>query len=293
MLLTIGWIVTLLTCALPNVLWQEITGAVPGWLFWARLGVLVCLVLAGSIWKVVSRLRPYVVMLLVLTLAEHMPSLVGRIPQWQNWFGGPAPSFVTLMLETQILRLGIALIMLAGLLMMYHDRSDFFLVKGRLDAPVKPVRWLGVSGSERWSRFGRILTFCISGGTLAFLLIAAQPSTTALTRVFPLVPALLVLAAMNAFSEELNYRAALLAPLHRVVGARQALLMTAVFFGIGHFYGVPYGIIGVLMAGFLGWLLGKSMLETRGFFWAWFIHFWQDVLIFTFMALGSIVAGGR
>ena len=48
----------------------------------------------------------------------------------------------------------------------------------------------------------------------------------------------------------------------------------------------------VVMAGLLGWLLGKAMLETRGFFWAWFIHFLQDVLIFSFMAIGSIVPGG-
>jgi hypothetical protein len=63
-------------------------------------------------------------------------------------------------------------------------------------------------------------------------------------------------------------------------------------FGIGHFYGIPYGVIGVLMAGFLGWWLGKSMLETRGLWWAWFIHFVQDVWIFAFAVVGSIVPGG-
>jgi hypothetical protein len=65
-----------------------------------------------------------------------------------------------------------------------------------------------------------------------------------------------------------------------------------VFFGIGHDCGVPYGVAGVLMATFLGWLLGKSMVETKGFFWAWFIHFVQDVLFFAFMAVGSATAGG-
>jgi hypothetical protein len=60
------------------------------------------------------------------------------------------------------------------------------------------------------------------------------------------------------------------------------------YFGIFHFYGIPYGVIGVILAGFLGWLLGKSMLETRGLFWAWFLHFLQDVFIFAFMAIGFI-----
>jgi hypothetical protein len=53
-----------------------------------------------------------------------------------------------------------------------------------------------------------------------------------------------------------------------------------------------YLVVGVLLASFLGWILAKSMLETRGMFWAWFIHFWQDVWIFSFLAIGSIVPGG-
>jgi len=31
---------------------------------------------------------------------------------------------------------------------------------------------------------------------------------------------------------------------------------------------------------FLGWLLAKSIAETEGMFWAWFIHFLQDLIIF-------------
>lgn len=54
----------------------------------------------------------------------------------------------------------------------------------------------------------------------------------------------------------------------------------------------PYGVVGVVMAGFLGWMLCKAMLETKGFFWSWFIHFWQDAAIFAFIAVGSITPGG-
>ena len=96
----------------------------------------------------------------------------------------------------------------------------------------------------------------------------------------------------NAFNEEMTYKASFLSVLENVVGKNHALWLMAAYFGIGHFYGVPYGVIGVVMAGFLGWFLGKSMLETRGLWWAWFIHFWQDVLIFAFLAIGSIKPGG-
>ncbi|MEJ2186731.1 MAG: CPBP family intramembrane metalloprotease, partial [Gemmatimonadota bacterium] len=78
---------------------------------------------------------------------------------------------------------------------------------------------------------------------------------------------------MNAFNEELTYRSTLLAGLKSVVGPQQALWNAALFFGLAHYFGVPYGILGVVMSTFLGWMLGKSMLETRGFVWAWFIHF--------------------
>lgn len=34
------------------------------------------------------------------------------------------------------------------------------------------------------------------------------------------------------------------------------------------------------------------MTETRGLFWAWFIHAAQDVLIFSFLAVGPVSPGG-
>ncbi|HEX2695726.1 MAG TPA: hypothetical protein VHP61_08215 [Acidobacteriota bacterium] len=40
-----------------------------------------------------------------------------------------------------------------------------------------------------------------------------------------------------------------------------------------------------LAAAFLGWLLGKSMLETKGLLWPWFIHFVPDVIVFLFYAM--------
>jgi hypothetical protein len=39
------------------------------------------------------------------------------------------------------------------------------------------------------------------------------------------------------------------------------------------------------MAGFLGWLLAMSLVETQGIFLAWAIHFVQDVVIITSMIL--------
>jgi len=59
------------------------------------------------------------------------------------------------------------------------------------------------------------------------------------------------------------------------------MLITITLFGLAHYlYGSPPGVLGFLMTGFLAFLLGKSMLETRGLAWPWFIHFLPDAVIF-------------
>ena len=288
-LLATLWIVTLFISILPEITFRELTGGVPAWLFGAKVALLALAIILSFAWQAIRPIRQYFVVLLVLNLANWITGLIVQTPRWQTWFSGT--SFTTLLAETQILRFGVALVMVATLWIIKRRRSAFFLVKGQLDAPAEPVRFL-FDKPMPWTRFGAILCVAISLGTLAFLVIAGRPSLGTLLAVAPLLPFVLLFAVMNAFSEEMSYRAAPLATLHDEVGKGQALLVTAAFFGIWHYYGVPYGVIGVVMAGILGWLLGKSMLETKGFFWAWFIHFLQDVMIFSFMAIGSIVAGG-
>ncbi|MFN8413377.1 MAG: hypothetical protein U0Z26_13400 [Anaerolineales bacterium] len=46
-------------------------------------------------------------------------------------------------------------------------------------------------------------------------------------------------------------------------------------------------VVGALMAGFLGWLLAMSLIETQGILIAWAIHFAQDVVIIASMILMS------
>ena len=146
---------------------------------------------------------------------------------------------------------------------------------------MEPVKWLGIKEGERWNKLGPLFALIISSGTLAFLILAGHPPLDLVVQALPFLPAILIAAALNAFYEEVTYKASFLSVLEDVVGKHQSLWLMAAFFGIWHYYGIPYGIVGVIMASFLGWFLGKSMLETRGLWWAWFIHFCQDVLIFS------------
>lgn len=80
----------------------------------------------------------------------------------------------------------------------------------------------------------------------------------------------------------------MLATLEPIGGSKQALWMAAYFFGIAHYFGTPGGILGGVLSIFMGWILGKAMLETRGLFWAWRIHFLSDVVIFFFLAASLV-----
>ena len=160
---------------------------------------------------------------------------------------------------------------------------------GNLQATFEPVRWLGIGKEKSWSTFGWIFALIICLVTLIVTLLSMQISASVLLRALPLLPALLIFAAINAFNEEIYFRASLLSTLFSIIGKTQVLLITVVFFGLAHYlYGTPSGVIGFLMTGFLAWLLGKSMLETGGLFWAWFIHFLADVVIFFSYAIAWV-----
>ncbi len=284
-----AWIITLLVSNLPLIVCREFFGVEPGWLFNFKLGILVLSLLVTLFYVPLRPLMKYLLVLSVLFLLENASGWLGSTSFWQARFQGT--DFSTSMLNTQLLRLIVAAAMVVVMLNLMKKPAKFFFVKGNLAAEAFPIPLL-MNKPSRWSKLGWILSACFTGGTLIFLVIASKSTSSQWTKLLPMIPLLLLFAAMNAFSEEMNYRASLLSVLEEPLGGNQSLLLTAAFFGIGHFYGVPYGMVGVIMSALLGWLLGKSMLETRGFCWAWFIHFLQDLAIFSFMALGSIVAGG-
>lgn len=292
-LIVTAWTFLLLGSLLPRIILQEVfkfqvsadlASAISGIVF------LVGLLLTFA-WNSVRPLRPFFILGLVLVGVEWFVfTKVDQLPFYQARLSNP--SFSVFMLAEQSLRLLVTLTIMIVLFILKKYARAFFLVKGDTSAPVEPVKWLGIKPGERWNKLGLFSALILSSGTLTFLILAGHPSTSLFAHILPFIPAILIAAALNAFNEEMTYKASFLSVLEDVVGKHQSLWLMAAYFGLGHFYGIPYGIIGVMMAGFLGWFLGKSMLETRGLWWAWFIHFWQDVLIFSFLAIGSVKPGG-
>jgi uncharacterized protein len=292
-LLITAWAFLLLASGLPRIILQEVFGYEVSFKV-SSLFVAVVIIMGlmlTLIWRDVRGLRQFFILFLVLVVIEWIIfGVIAELPVYKMWLSNP--SFNINMLANQSLRLMVTLAIIATLFVMKKQQDEFFLIKGDTNAEAEPVPWLGIKPGERWNQLGRNFAVILSLGTLAFLVIAGRPPLNIAIRALPYLPFVLIAAVLNAFNEEMTYKASFLSVLENVVGKPQALVLMAAYFGIGHFYGIPYGVIGVLMAGFLGWFLGKAMLETRGLFWAWLIHFVQDVLIFAFLAIGSITPGG-
>jgi CAAX protease family protein len=219
---------------------------------------------------------------------------VGRFYQGLNytaWLQKAAP-FVQQVGSVQIPRATASLLLVLILLALMGRFNRFFLVKGKLDATAAPIPLI-MTRPGTWRILGPAIAVAMCLGLAAFTFVfGSLPTSQVLKSVGPLLPFVFLFALVNSFGEEMLYRAPWLGALEGPIGGVQALLITAVYFGLGHFYGVPYGVVGVILAFIPGWLMGKSMLETRGFTWAWFIHFCMDVVIFTFIAMGSVRPGG-
>jgi membrane protease YdiL (CAAX protease family) len=166
-------------------------------------------------------------------------------------------------------------------------RRDLFLCPGNLAAPAQPIPFLGPRRPVPWTLFGPALILVFAVALSPFLYLTVHPNFGASGRIFRFFPWMLAVAALNAASEEFQFRNLLLAHLRNVFRPAETVLLTAAFFGLGHYYGQPSGVIGVTMAVFAGWIWARSMIETRGFFWAFVIHMVQDIVIFIFLALGA------
>lgn len=166
-------------------------------------------------------------------------------------------------------------------------RRDLFLRVGNLAAPAQPIRFLGMRKPIPWTWFGPALILVFALVLSPFLYFSVDPNFGASGRIFRSLPWILAIAVLNAASEEFQFRNLILAHLRNVFPPAETILLSAAFFSLGHYYGQPSGPIGVAMAGFAGWIWARSMIETRGSFWAFVIHMVQDIVIFTFLAVGA------
>ena len=189
---------------------------------------------------------------------------------------------INAILTIQVFVLPISFLVLG--IMFLYNRKHFreFLRIGEINAPTEPLKILGIKESDTWKKVGFSFVLILGLGTAIFMTIAVlQTGGKVNAQFFALLPLALIFSTTNAWSEEVFTRFTVVAGLEGKVKPVHKYWISAAIFGIPHYFGTPGGIIGAIMAGFMGWLLAKAVQETKGMFWAWFIHFVQDVIIFS------------
>ncbi len=133
-----------------------------------------------------------------------------------------------------------------------------------------------------WQMQGPILAIGITIGTTLLMSIdVIAGNGTINSTFFKLFPLVILLAATNAWTEEILSRFIIVAGLYHKLTPNAICSISAVLFGIPHFLGTPNGFFGVVISGILGWILAKSVIETKSMGWALLIHFLQDIVIFS------------
>jgi membrane protease YdiL (CAAX protease family) len=166
-------------------------------------------------------------------------------------------------------------------------RRELFLKLGNWHAPVQPEPFLRFRRPIPWTRFAVTLLLIFGVLLSVYLYLTLHPQIEDVHRLLLVLPWAVATSALNAANEEFQFRNVLLARLRNIVPPKEAFLLTAVLFGVGHYFGQPSGWGGVFMAGIAGWIWAKSMIETRGFVCAFASHFVQDIIIFGFLAMSA------
>ena len=283
----------ILISTVPQIILHLSGRGVPGgplglsWLDWARVVVLTVLCAVTWVWPTVKPLRGFVLALLAFWVGKMLiePFVFERVA-WSNWVQQASWGvwLVADRLENRLIPVALMALSLIG---SGIGRRELFLVRGNPSAPAQPSRLHLLKESKPWNRVAR--------GWLPYYVIIAvivlgiqiRPDVSQISRALIFLPAVVIAAAINAFAEEFMFRSVPLARLETVLGPRQAILMAAGWFGLMHYFGWPGGPIGVLLNLYLGWWAAKSMIETRGFFWAFSLHFLGDVIVFAFLAMAA------
>jgi membrane protease YdiL (CAAX protease family) len=272
----------LVATALPIIVWRVgFNQPVSMWLAAADVGMAAALVLLTTLWQRARPLRVFFLVLGAEAVGYAINSVIGQTPAWKSW-ALSVPVGLSFAVANGFKLVPVALLTLV-LIGSRVTRKQLFLQLGDLKAPA------GLPFTDRmgsWAWLGPILLLVAVSEVVVHVTVTRGPSLGLVAeRVLPLVPVILGGAAINAFSEEFLFRCAPLAVLSPVLGPAQSLTLTSLRFGLGHWFGNPSGPVGVLLAAGFGWLLGKSMFDTRGLGWAFLIHWASDIAIFSLIAM--------
>jgi membrane protease YdiL (CAAX protease family) len=194
---------------------------------------------------------------------------------------------VNTQIKFQSLQLILAAVVLLLTYLLNPENFTRFFRLGDVHDHISKIAWLGITGNETWLEIATSMGFFITLATGVFMFFQLKKAGVDYRYFLSSLLWSIPFSVANAFSEEAIFRIGIISPLYGALSVPVILLISGVVFGLPHYFGQPSGVVGVLMAGFLGWLLAMSLIETQGLLIAWAIHFAQDVVIITSMILMS------
>jgi hypothetical protein len=281
----------ILILTVPQIIYRLIEPGVPGepiystWLACVQAVVLTALLLVTWVWPTVKSVGGFVLVTLAICVGVFLIiPFIKETAVWSNWWQ-QASWGVALVVSTLMVHMVLIALLALTLIGSGIGRRELFLDRGNPNAPGQPTRLLLLKEPTPWNRIIRKFLPVYIIIVLIVLGIQVLPISRQFSQILIYLPAIVIAAAINAFGEEFEFRSMPLVRLERVFGPGLAIIMTAALFGLLHYFGQPGGLFGVLLAGYLGWIAAKSMIETRGFVWAFLIHFVGNFIIYSFWAM--------
>lgn len=195
--------------------------------------------------------------------------------------------FINSIAKHQLLAILVATIVVVLITKLNPDNKHFLNI-GNLNVIAEKEKWLGINGKSTWKTNGLQLLFFVSIPTAIFMFLALKYSNSLNNFQLYFIPLIILFALINSLTEELIFRFGIVGGLYTHSPKLMILIISAILFGLPHYFGWPSGFAGIFMAGMLGYILCKATIETKGISIAWTIHFVQDVIIFTALFMMNI-----
>jgi membrane protease YdiL (CAAX protease family) len=276
------WTAMLAASDAPIILARETAGTKPPWLAGVQVGALATLLLLTWLSRALAAARRVILAFLAFQVGWSllMPVVHASEP-WTEWQSHATPG--RRIIATTLIPLIPVMLVALTLIGSGLKGRDVFLTWGDWRAPTGLEKLVGTQGPITWRHMAAPYILAASVWLAAYSWVTLPPDAGNLGLLFNILPAVLLAAAINAATEEFQFRAIVLAYATPALGEEQALWLSSVLFGLAHWYGTPAGPMGVLTTLIGGWVVGRSMLATRGAGWAWVMHWVSDIVVYAFL----------
>jgi len=143
----VAWSLTIILSYFPNILYCELTGNVPIWLGWLKVGLVFTFIALSLLWQEIRVLRNYAWVIGVLWLSFELFFWIVRASWFQSLMNDMTTHSSRNLLDETLELLPVALMILT-LLVLLRQWSRFFFAKGDTSIDTEPVP---LTGCTEWN----------------------------------------------------------------------------------------------------------------------------------------------